>query len=256
MIHKTALVHEKARIGENVEIGPYAIIGEHVSIGDGTWVGPHTVIEGWTEIGRDNRIFQFASIGADPQDLKFGGEESHLKIGDRNMIREFVTLHRGTAEGGGVTVIGSDCLLMAYCHVAHDCILGDRVILANAATLAGHVHIDDHAILGGLCAIHQFTRVGCHVMISGGAMVVQDIPPYTIAQGDRAKTVGINQVGLKRRNFSDEAVRDIKQAYKLMFRSGLRKDEALAQIEAEMKDSKEVAVFTDFIRSSERGVAR
>jgi UDP-N-acetylglucosamine acyltransferase len=256
MIHKTALVHEKARIGENVEIGPYAIIGEHVSIGDGTWVGPHTVIEGWTEIGRDNRIFQFASIGADPQDLKFGGEESHLKIGDRNMIREFVTLHRGTSEGGGVTVIGSDCLLMAYCHVAHDCILGDRVILANAATLAGHVHIDDHAILGGLCAIHQFTRVGCHVMISGGAMVVQDIPPYTIAQGDRAKTVGINQVGLKRRNFSDEAIRDIKQAYKLMFRSGLRKDEALAQIDAEMKDSKEVAVFTDFIRGSERGVAR
>jgi UDP-N-acetylglucosamine acyltransferase len=256
MIHKTALVHEKARIDENVEIGPYAIIGEHVSIGSGTRVGAHTVIEGWTEIGRDNRIYQFASIGADPQDLKFGGEESHLKIGDRNMIREFVTLHRGTAEGGGVTVIGSDCLLMAYCHVAHDCILGDRVILANAATLAGHVHIDDHAILGGLCAIHQFTRVGCHVMISGGAMVVQDIPPYTIAQGDRAKTVGINQVGLKRRNFSDEAVRDIKQAYKLMFRSGLRKDEALAQIEAEMKDSKEVAVFTDFIRSSERGVAR
>jgi UDP-N-acetylglucosamine acyltransferase len=256
MIHNTALVHEKARIGENVEIGPYAIIGEHVSIGSGTRVGAHTVIEGWTEIGRDNRIYQFASIGADPQDLKFGGEESHLKIGDRNMIREFVTLHRGTAEGGGVTVIGSDCLLMAYCHVAHDCILGDRVILANAATLAGHVHIDDHAILGGLCAIHQFTRVGCHVMISGGAMVVQDIPPYTIAQGDRAKTVGINQVGLKRRNFSDEAVRDIKQAYKLMFRSGLRKDEALAQIDAEMKDSKEVAVFTDFIRGSERGVAR
>jgi UDP-N-acetylglucosamine acyltransferase len=256
MIHKTALVHEKARIDENVEIGPYAIIGEHVSIGSGTRVGAHTVIEGWTEIGRDNRIYQFASIGADPQDLKFGGEESHLKIGDRNMIREFVTLHRGTAEGGGVTVIGSDCLLMAYCHVAHDCILGDRVILANAATLAGHVHIDDHAILGGLCAIHQFTRVGCHVMISGGAMVVQDIPPYTIAQGDRAKTVGINQVGLKRRNFSDEAIRDIKQAYKLMFRSGLRKDEALAQIDAEMKDSKEVAVFTDFIRGSERGVAR
>jgi len=256
MIHNTALVHEKARIGENVEIGPYAIIGEHVSIGSGTRVGAHTVIEGWTEIGRDNRIYQFASIGADPQDLKFGGEESHLKIGDRNMIREFVTLHRGTAEGGGVTVIGSDCLLMAYCHVAHDCILGDRVILANAATLAGHVRIDDFAILGGLCAIHQFTRVGCHVMISGGAMVVQDIPPYTIAQGDRAKTVGINQVGLKRRNFSDEAIRDIKQAYKLMFRSGLRKDEALAQIDAEMKDSKEVAVFTDFIRGSERGVAR
>jgi UDP-N-acetylglucosamine acyltransferase len=256
MIHNTAIVHENARIGKNVEIGPYAVIGEHVSIGDGTRIGAHTVIEGWTEIGKDNRIYQFASIGADPQDLKFSGEKSYLKIGDRNMIREFVTLHRGTAEGGGETVIGNDSLLMAYSHVAHDCILGDRVILANAATLAGHVRIDDFAILGGLCAIHQFSRVGCHVMISGGAMVAQDIPPYTIAQGDRAKTVGINQVGLKRRNFSEEAIRDIKQAYKLVFRSGMRLEDALAQIDAEMKDSREVAVFTDFIRNSARGVAR
>jgi UDP-N-acetylglucosamine acyltransferase len=256
MIHNTAIVHENARIGKNVEIGPYAVIGEHVSIGDGTRIGAHTVIEGWTQIGKDNRIYQFASIGADPQDLKFSGEKSYLKIGDRNMIREFVTLHRGTAEGGGETVVGNDSLLMAYSHVAHDCILGDRVILANAATLAGHVRIDDFAILGGLCAIHQFTRIGCHVMVSGGAMVAQDIPPYTIAQGDRAKTVGINQVGLKRRNFSDEAIRDIKQAYKVVFRSGLKMEDALAQIEAEMKDSKEVAVFTDFIRGSERGIAR
>ncbi|MEZ4598880.1 MAG: acyl-ACP--UDP-N-acetylglucosamine O-acyltransferase [Syntrophotaleaceae bacterium] len=256
MIHNTAIVHENARIGKNVEIGPYAVIGEHVVIGDGTRIGAHTVIEGWTEIGRDNRIYQFASIGADPQDLKFSGEKSHLKIGDRNMIREFVTLHRGTTEGGGMTVIGSDSLLMAYSHVAHDCILGDRVILANAATLAGHVRIDEYAILGGLCAVHQFTRVGCHVMVSGGAMVTQDIPPYTIAQGDRAKTVGINQVGLKRRNFSEEAIRDIKQAYKLVFRSGLRMEDALAQIDAEMENSKEVAVFTAFIRESVRGVAR
>ena len=256
MIHNTAIVHEKAQIGENVDIGPYAIIGENVTIGAGTRVGPHTVIEGWTEIGRENRIFQFASIGADPQDLKFGGEKSYLKIGDRNMIREFVTLHRGTTEGGGETIIGSDNLLMAYCHVAHDCSLGNRLILANGATLAGHVRIDDFAILGGLCAVHQFTRVGCHTMISGGAMVTQDIPPYTIAQGDRAKTVGVNQVGLKRRNFSDEAIRDIKQAYKWMFRSGLRMEDALAKIDSEMKDRPEVAVFSEFIRNSVRGIAR
>ncbi len=256
MIHKTAIVHEKARLGEGVEIGPYAIIGEHVVIGAGTRVGPHAVIEGWTEIGRDNRIFQFASVGADPQDLKYRGEKSLLRIGDRNIVREFVTLHRGTVDGGGETVIGSDNLFMAYSHVAHDCTLGDRVIMANGATLAGHVRIDDFAILGGLCAVHQFTRVGCHVMISGGSMVAQDIPPYTIAQGDRAKTVGVNQIGLKRRDFSDEIVSDIKQAYKLVFRSGLRLEEALDRIAAELTDSPEIRVFTDFIRGSERGIAR
>jgi UDP-N-acetylglucosamine acyltransferase len=256
MIHNTAIVHEKARLGEGVEIGPYAIIGEHVIIGAGTRVGPHAVIEGWTEIGRDNRIFQFASVGADPQDLKYRGEKSLLRIGDRNVVREFVTLHRGTVDGGGETVIGSDNLFMAYSHVAHDCVLGDRVIMANGATLAGHVRIDDFAILGGLCAVHQFTRVGCHVMVSGGSMVAQDIPPYTIAQGDRAKTVGINQIGLKRRDFSDEIISDIKQAYKLVFRSGLRLEEALDRIAAELTDSPEMRVFTDFIRGSERGIAR
>jgi UDP-N-acetylglucosamine acyltransferase len=255
MIHNTAIVHEKACVGEGVEIGPYAIIGEHVVIGAGTKVGPHAVIEGWTEIGRDNRIFQFASVGADPQDLKYRGEETQLRIGDRNVVREFVTLHRGTVDGGGETVIGNDNLFMAYSHVAHDCVLGDRVIMANGATLAGHVRIDDYAILGGLCAVHQFTRVGCHVMVSGGSMVAQDIPPYTIAQGDRAKTVGINQIGLKRRDFSDEIVSDIKQAYKLVFRSGLRLEDALDRIEAEL-DSPEIRVFTDFIRGSERGIAR
>jgi UDP-N-acetylglucosamine acyltransferase len=256
MIHNTAIVHEKARLGEGVEIGPYAIVGEHVVIGAGTRVGPHAVIEGWTEIGRDNRIFQFASVGADPQDLKYRGEKTQLRIGDRNTVREFVTLHRGTVDGGGETVIGSDNLFMAYSHVAHDCVLGDRVIMANGATLAGHVRIDDFAILGGLCAVHQFTRVGCHVMISGGSMVAQDIPPYTIAQGDRAKTVGINQIGLKRRDFSDEIISDIKQAYKLVFRSGLRLEEALDRIAAELTDSPEMRVFIDFIRGSERGIAR
>jgi UDP-N-acetylglucosamine acyltransferase len=256
MIHNTAIVHEKARLGEGVEVGPFAIIGEHVVIGAGTKVGPHAVIEGWTEIGRDNRIFQFASVGADPQDLKYRGEETWLRIGDRNIVREFVTLHRGTADGGAETLIGNDNLFMAYSHVAHDCLLGNRVILANGATLAGHVRIDDFAIMGGLCAVHQFTRVGCHVMVSGGSMVAQDIPPYTIAQGDRAKTVGINQIGLKRRNFSDEVVSDIKQAYKLVFRSGLRLEEALERITNELPHSPEMLVFVDFIRASERGIAR
>ncbi|MEJ2698222.1 MAG: acyl-ACP--UDP-N-acetylglucosamine O-acyltransferase, partial [Desulfuromonadales bacterium] len=192
MIHETAIVQAGAKIDESVEIGPYAIIGENVAIGAGTTVGPHAVIEGITEIGRDNRIFQFASIGAAPQDLKYQGEETRLRIGDRNTIREFVTIHRGTDSGGGETVIGHEGLFMAYSHVAHDSRVGNRVILANGATLAGHVQVDDFAILGGLSAAHQFTRIGCHAMISGGTMVAQDIPPYSIAQGDRARTIGIN----------------------------------------------------------------
>jgi len=256
MIHTSAIVHPSARIEEGVEIGPFAVIGEHVSIGGGTTVGPHAVIEGWTEIGRDNRIFQFASVGAPPQDLKFHGEKSQLRLGDRNTVREFVTLHRGTESGGGETVVGDDCLFMAYSHVAHDCIVGNRVILANGATLAGHVQVDDFAILGGLSAVHQFARIGAHAMISGGAMVAQDVPPYCIAQGDRARTVGINLVGLKRREFSDEALRSVKQAYKLIFRSGLRLEEALDRIAGEVSSCPELTTFVDFIRDSERGIAR
>lgn len=256
MIHATAIIDNGARIDDNVEIGPYAVIGPHVSIASGTRVGAHTVIEGWTEIGHDNRIFQFASIGAEPQDLKFHGEESILRIGDRNTIREFVTMHRGTEDGGKETVVGHDNLFMAYAHVAHDCIIGNRVILANGATLGGHVRVDDWAILGGLSAVHQFTRVGCHAMVSGGSMVAQDIAPYIIAQGDRAKAAGINLVGLKRRGFSDGVLRDIKQAYKLMFRSNLRQEEALSRIASEISDAPEIQVFIDFIRNSERGVAR
>jgi UDP-N-acetylglucosamine acyltransferase len=256
MIHETAIVHPGAQIDENVDIGPYAIIGEKVTIGSGTTVGPHAVIEGCTEIGRDNRIFQFASVGAAPQDLKYRGEETRLRIGDRNTVREFVTLHRGTESGGGETLIGNDSLFMAYSHVAHDSRVGNRVILANGATLAGHVQVDDFAILGGLCAAHQFTRIGCHAMVSGGTMVAQDIPPYSIAQGDRARTIGINLIGLKRRGFSETAIRNIKQAYKLMFRSGLRVDEALEKIERELEHLPELKTFVAFIRSSQRGIAR
>jgi len=256
MIHETAIIAQGAEIDSDVTIGPYAVIGEHVKIGSGTTVGPHAVIEGRTEIGRDNHIFQFASVGAIPQDLKFHGEESSLSIGDRNKIREFVTIHLGTEDGGGKTTVGSDNLLMAYAHVAHDCVVGNHVILANAATLAGHVEVDDFAILGGLSAVHQFCRVGCHVMASGGSMITQDVVPYTIVQGDRAKTVGLNLIGLKRRGFAPEVLKTIKQAYRLVFRSGSPLEEALAKIENELDGSPELSVFVEFIKSSERGLAR
>jgi UDP-N-acetylglucosamine acyltransferase len=256
MIHATAIVHPSARIGERVTIGPFSVVGEHVTIGTGTWVGPHVVIERCTDIGCDNRIFQFASVGADPQDLKYRGEETWLIVGDRNRIREFTTLHRGTADGGGKTVVGNDNLLMAYAHVAHDCKVHNRVVMANAATLAGHVEIEDNAILGGLSAVHQFCRVGCHTMISGGAMVAQDVAPYTIAQGDRAKTIGINLVGLKRRDFSEATIRGIKNSYRLMFRAGLRLEEALEKIDHDYGTIPEVQHFVTFIRESQRGIAR
>jgi UDP-N-acetylglucosamine acyltransferase len=256
MIHATAIIAPGAQIASDVSIGPYAVIGEHVRIGSGTSVGPHAVIEGRTEIGRDNRIFQFTSIGAIPQDLKFHGEESTLTIGDRNKIREFVTIHLGTEDGGGKTTVGSDNLFMAYAHVAHDCVVGNHVILANAATLAGHVEVDDFAILGGLSAVHQFCRVGCHVMASGGSMIAQDVVPYTVVQGDRAKTVGLNLIGLKRRGFSPEVLKTIKQAYRFVFRSNLPLEAALVKIEEELDGSPELSVFVDFIKKSERGLAR
>lgn len=256
MIHSTAIIHPAARIGQDVQIGPYAVIGEYVVIGDRTTIGPHSVIEGRTQIGCDNQIFQFASVGAIPQDLKYRGEETTLRIGDRNIVREFVTLHLGTTEGGGETVIGNNNLFMAYCHVAHDCHVGNHVIMANGSTLAGHVEVQDYAILGGLSAIHQFTRVGAHVMISGGAMVNQDVPPYTIAQGDRARTVGLNLVGLKRRGFSEETIAAVKAAYRMVFRSGLRLEEALKKILDESGKVPEVVAFVEFIRNSQRGIAR
>ena len=256
MIHSTAIIHPGAKLGENVSVGPYSVIGEHVSIGAGTSVGAHTVIEGWTTIGEENRIGHSASIGAVPQDLKFHGEQTSLTIGDRNSIREFVTMHLGTEDGGGQTIVGNDNLFMVYSHVAHDCRVGNRVVMANCATLAGHVEVGDYAILGGLSAYHQFVRVGAHCMISGGSMVVQDLPPYVNAQGDRAKPAGINSTGLSRRNFSDEAIRAIKNAYKIVYRSDLKLDEALAKIDADYGSFAEIRYFTEFIRGSERGITR
>lgn len=256
MIHSSAIIHPAAEIAEDVSIGPFSIIGEGVKLGAGTVVGAHVVIDRWTEIGVDNQIFQFASVGAAPQDLKYQGEQTYLKIGDRNRIREFVTLNRGTPGGGGITTIGDDNLFMSYSHVAHDCLVRDQVILANGATLAGHVEVENYAILGGLSAVHQFCRIGSYTMISGGAMVTQDILPYTVAQGDRAKMMGLNLVGLKRRGFSKETIRGIKHAYRLLFRAGLRMEEALRQIENDLEPTPELRHFIQFIKDSQRGIAR
>ncbi len=256
MIHSSAIIHPAAEIAEDVSIGPFSIIGEGVKLGAGTVVGAHVVIDRWTEIGVDNQIFQFASVGAAPQDVKYQGEQTYLKIGDRNRIREFVTLNRGTPGGGGITTIGDDNLFMSYSHVAHDCLVRDQVILANGATLAGHVEVENYAILGGLSAVHQFCRIGSHTMISGGAMVTQDILPYTVAQGDRAKMMGLNLVGLKRRGFSKETIRGIKHAYRLLFRAGLRMEEALRQIENDLDPTPELRHFIQFIKDSQRGIAR
>lgn len=256
MIHKTAIIDAKAELDSEVEVGPYCIIGSHVKIGKGTRLSPHVVIDGWTQIGEGCHIFQFASIGAIPQDLKYKGEESWVILGNNNVIREFVTINRGTAPSGGRTVIGDHNFLMAYCHVAHDCKIGNHVILANAATLAGHIEIEDYAIVGGLVAVHQFVRLGCHSIIGGSSGANKDIPPYMIANGQRVKLYGLNTVGLKRHNFSHEAVSNLKKAYRIIFRSGLTIKRALDRTQSEIKNSPEVDHLISFIESSKRGITR
>lgn len=256
MIHKTAIIDAKAELDSGVEIGPYCIIGPQVKIAKNTRLAPHVVIDGWTKIGEGCRIFQFASLGAIPQDLKYKGEESWVILGNNNTIREFVTIHRGTAQSGGKTIMGDNNLLMAYSHVAHDCKIGNQVILANAATLAGHIEIEDYAIVGGLVGIHQFLKLGRHCIIGGGSGVNQDIPPYMMANGQRAKLYGVNNIGLKRHNFSPEAVSNLKKAYHIIFRSGLTIKKALDQVQTEIKNSPEVDHLISFIKSSEKGITR
>jgi UDP-N-acetylglucosamine acyltransferase len=258
MIHPTAIVHPGAQIAQEAEIGPYVVIGEHVRIGRGTKVGPHTVIDGWTEIGEDNTIFHMASIGAVPQDLKYRGEETYLRIGNGNTIREFASLHLGTVTGDGETTVGNGNLLMAYSHVAHDCHVGNSVVMANAATLAGHVTVEDYAILGGLCAVLQFTRIGAHVMVGGATSVTMDVPPYTIVTGDRreVRLRGLNLVGLKRREFPESTIAGLKKAYKILALSGLKLTEAIERMKTEVPTSPEVEHFISFIESSKRGVCR
>lgn len=258
MIHTTAIVHPGASIAEGVEIGPYAIIGEHVRIGKGTKVGPHTVIDGWTEIGEDNTIFHMASVGAVPQDLKYRGEKTWLRIGNGNTIREFASLHLGTVTGDGETTVGDGNLFMANCHVAHDCHVGNSVVMANAAMIAGHVIVEDYAILGGMCGVLQFTRIGAHVMIGGATTITIDIPPYTIVTGDRRETRlrGLNLVGLKRRGFSEETISGLKKAYKILSLSGLKLSESIERMKSEVPPSPEVEHFISFIEAAKRGVCR
>ena len=255
-IHPTAIIHPEAKLHETVEVGPYAVIGPKVTIGAGSKVGPHSVIEGKTTIGQGNRIFQFASVGAIPQDLKYAGEETELVIGDENQIREFTTVHIGTAGGGGVTRVGHKNLFMAYSHVAHDCVVGNGCVFANSVALAGHVEVGDYVICGGLSAVHQFTRIGKHAFIAGGSMVAMDVPPYCTAQGDRAELAGLNTVGLSRHGFTEEQISRVKDAYKILFRSKLGLNEALSKLRAEHGGHPEIEALLGFIENSKRGITR
>ncbi len=254
-IHETAVVYPGARIGKNVEIGPYAVIGENVEIGEGTKIGPHTVITGWTSIGKDCKIFQFASVGEEPQDLKFKGEKSYTFIGDRTTIREGATIHRATGEGEE-TRVGNDCLLMAYTHVAHNCVVGNNVIMSNAAMIAGHAIIEDRAVIGGMSGVHQFVKIGRNAMIGGASKIVQDVVPYTIVDGHPAKVVGLNSVGISRAGIPIESRRNIKKAYRILYRSGLSLAQAISMIEQEVDSCDEVEHFLRFLRNAERGICR
>jgi len=257
MIHPTAIVDPKAEIGDDVEVGPFTVIEKEAVIGSGTRIRSHVFIGEGTRIGKNCRIYQFASVGEAPQALAYRGEKTYLFMGDQNTIRECVTLNRGTAPGGGKTIIGNNNLFMAYSHVAHDCHLGNQVILANGATLAGHIMIEDHAIVGGLSAIHQFCQIGAHAFVSGLTGVSQDVPPYMLAAGSRAKLFGLNTVGLKRFNFSEKAVRALKKAYRIIFRSSLTLESALKQLrEDEDAQVSEIQHLLQFIQQSKRGITR
>jgi UDP-N-acetylglucosamine acyltransferase len=258
-IHPTALIDPGAQLGEKVSIGAYSVIGAGVEIGDGTSVGPHVVIEGPTRIGRDNRIFQFASLGAEPQDKKYAGEPTRLEIGDRNTIREFCTFNRGTAQDAGVTRVGNDNWIMAYVHLAHDCQIGDHTIFANNAQLAGHVHVGDWAILGGFTVVHQFVRIGAHCITAMGTILLQDVPPFVTAAGNPSAPHGINSEGLKRRGYSPETIAGLRRAYKTLYRSGLKLEEAVASITAEARQLGELAPMVslaEFLSAPGRGIIR
>lgn len=256
MIHATAIVHPAAVICANVSIGPYSIIGEHVEIGDNTTIGPHVVVSGHTKIGKDNQIFQFCSIGEVPQDKKYAGEPTRLEIGDRNTIREFCTFNLGTIQDGGLTSMGDDNWIMAYVHIAHDCHVGNRTTFANNSQLAGHVHVDDWAILGGYTGVHQFCRIGAHTMTAVGTVVLQDIPPFVMAAGNTASPFGINAEGLKRRGYTPDALLALKRAYRTLYKSGLMLEEARAKLEKDVRDHPEVQPILDFLAVSKRGIIR
>ncbi|HOG17064.1 MAG TPA: acyl-ACP--UDP-N-acetylglucosamine O-acyltransferase [Syntrophales bacterium] len=255
-IYPTAVISPDARLEEGVEIGPYAYVGPFVTIGRNTVVGPHAVIQEHTDIGEGCRIYQFASIGGEPQDLKYKGEVTKVIIGKFNTIREYVTINRATSADIGVTMIGDRNLIMAYCHVAHNCKLGNNIIMANAANLAGHIHVEDYAIIGGLSGIHQFTRIGAHCIVGGASAVAKDVPPFLMVSGNYAKPYGLNLIGLRRRGFSEETIQALKKAYRLVYRSALLLSEAIARIQQEVPDLPEVRQFAEFLRTSRRGICR
>ncbi len=256
MIHPQAIIDPSASLGENVHVGPFSVIGAGVEVGDGTWIGPHVVINGPTRIGQENRIYQFASLGEAPQDLKYAGEPTRLEVGDRNIVREHCTFSRGTVAGGGLTHIGDDNLFMAYVHVAHDCHVGSKTVFANCASLAGHVSVGDYAILGGFTGIHQFCRVGAHCMTGIATITFKDVPPFVLASGNTARPYGLNLRGLKRRGFSETAIESLRRAYKIVYRSGLKLDQALQELDVLALQHEEVRQLAEFIRQSERGIIR
>jgi UDP-N-acetylglucosamine acyltransferase len=256
VIDKTAIIDPSACIAANVEIGPYTIIGADVEIDEGTWIGPHVVIKGPTKIGKENKIYQFASIGEDPQDKKFQGERTHLEIGDRNVIREFCTFNRGTGQDKSITRIGSDNLFMAYVHIAHDCIIGSHTIFANNASLAGHVIVEDFATLGGFSGVFQFCRIGMNSFAAMGAMIDKDVPPFVKVSGYYAKPFGLNTVGMQRRGFEAEKIMDLRRAYKTIYRKGFTLKEALEKLEVMVGQCAEIQIFIDFILGSSRGIVR
>lgn len=256
MIHPTAIVHEGAKLAPDVSVGAYSIIGEHVEIGAGTWVGPHVVITGHTRIGKDNKIFQFSSLGEVPQDKKYQGEETWLEIGDRNVVREFCTFNRGTAQDAGATRMGNDNWIMAYVHLAHDCQIGNNTIFANNAQLAGHVHVGDYAILGGFTVVHQFCHIGGHSITGMGTILFKDVPPYVTAAGHDALPHGINSEGLKRRGYSSEAIMQIKRAYKTLYKNGLTLEQAKSALLEQAQACPEIQLLVDFLAQSTRGIIR
>ncbi|MDO7596482.1 MAG: acyl-ACP--UDP-N-acetylglucosamine O-acyltransferase [Pseudomonadota bacterium] len=256
MIHKTAIIDPSAILADNVTIGAYSIIGANVEIGANCEIGPHVVINGPTKIGNNNKIYQFSSIGEDPQDKKYAGEATLLEIGDNNLIRESVTVNRGTVQGGGITKIGSDNWIMAYVHIAHDCILGNDNIIANNTSLAGHVSIDDFVILGGFSLVSQFNKIGSYAFSAMGSVISRNIPPYVLVSGHMAKPIGVNVEGLRRRHFSDEQIKNIKQAYKLVYRSGLRIEEAELKLEQLSQDQPELAILCEFLNIQQGGIIR
>lgn len=256
MIHPSAVISSRANLAADVEVGPYSIIGPEVEIDTGTVIGPHVVIQGPSMIGKNNRIFQFASIGEAPQDKKFQGESTKLKIGDENILREYCTIHRGTAQDCGETTLGDRNLLMAYTHVAHDCVVGNDVVMANAASLAGHVHLDDHVTLGGFTLVHQFCHIGSYVFSAMGSHINKDIPPYAIVAGQPVRFRGVNQIGLERKGFQSGTIRAIRQAYKILYKSDERLEAAIARIASLVRETPQLQILLDFLRRPRRSLLR